>query len=236
MPTTRVAKNTSSLKPVRGNHTLTERAYAVIKEAILSLELGPGTPLVEDELADRLGISKTPVRDALLALERDGLVTRIPYKGTYVAEVTDQDAREIFELRAVLEGLAGRLATPLLTVDELDRLEACLDVYNEALVTGDLAEAIAQGENFHRFILDRTPNQRLLSFLRTLDEQLHLLRILSSRSVKRLRKSATEHREILSALRQGDPELVEAAFRNHHHSVLDDLELSDMIFNKQLAE
>lgn len=230
-----IVGDTVYLKPVDASYTLTGRAYAAIKQAILSLSLEPGTPLVEDELAVQLRISKTPVRDALLALERDGLVVRIPYKGTYVTEVTDQDAREIFELRAVLEGLAGRLATPSFTSDELDQAEAFLNAYDEALATGSLAEAITQGERFHSFVLDRASNQRLVGFLRTLDDQLHLLRILSSRSVERLNKSASEHRKILSALRQGAPELVEAALRDHHHSVLNDLLLSDATLDTEPA-
>ena len=95
---------------MRTGSTLTERVYSSVKEAILSLNLKPGSPLVEDELAGQLGTSKTPVRDALLALERDGLVTKIPYKGTYVSELTEDDAVEIFQLRSALEGLASRLA------------------------------------------------------------------------------------------------------------------------------
>jgi DNA-binding GntR family transcriptional regulator len=223
------------LKPVRDIRTLTERAYATIKEAILSLELEPGTPLVEDELTDLLRISKTPIRDALLALERDGLVVKIPYKGTYVAEITEQDAREIFELRAVLEGLAGRLATDSFTAVELDQAEALLNAYDEALAAGKSAEAIAHGERFHQLILNRAPNQRLLAILRTLDDQLNLLRILSSRLAKRLDKSASEHRRILSALREGDAELVEAAFRDHHHSVLNDLVQSGMTLSPKAS-
>jgi DNA-binding GntR family transcriptional regulator len=228
MPAVDLTRNVFRLATMQGSRTtLTKQAYAVIKEAILSLELKPGAPLVEEELAAQLGISKTPVRDALLELERDGLVVRIPYKGTYVSEITEQDAREIFELRAVLEGLAGRLATSSVTLGELDQAKTILDAYEKSLVTGDLAEASALGEKFHKLIYSRAPNQRLLAFLKVLDEQLRRLRFISNRESGRLQKSVAEHRKILSALRQGDPELVESALRDHHHSVLCDLAISN---------
>lgn len=219
-------RTVATLGSVRGLQTLTQQAYSVIKEAILQLKLAPGTPLVEEELAFQLGTSKTPVRDALLELERDGLVIRIPYKGTYVSEISEQDAKEIFELHAVLEGLAGRLATASLTPEELDQAEAILDAYDQALAAEDWEAATACGQQFHRIVIQRASNHRLLAILRTLDDQLHRLRRISNQDLVRLQKSAGEHRRILAALREGDPELVEAAFREHHHSVLHDLTIT----------
>ena len=217
------------LTPVPAPSTLSEKAYSTIKEAILSLGLEPGAALVEDDLASQLGISKTPVRDALLALEREGLVTRVPYKGTYVTEIREKDAREIFELRAVLEGLAGRLALESLTQDELDEAETFLDQSERALAAGDLQQASVLGARYHRFIITRAPNQRLLAFLEILDDQTRRLRYISNRGPGRLTKSIRQHRKILSALRRGDPERVEAAFRHHLDSVLQDLRVSETI-------
>lgn len=214
------------LKPVKGINTLRGQAYTAIKEAILSLHFKPGTPLIEDELAEQLGISKTPVRDALIELERDGLVVRIPYKGTYVSEISERDAQEIFELRAVLEGLAGRLAVASLTSGALDEAEAILDACEAALEAGRLGEASGLGEQFHRLVLGHAANQRLQTFLEMLDEQTRRLRQISNRGVGRLEKSAAEHRQIMAALREGDPEKVDLAFRYHHRSVLHDLKPS----------
>lgn len=218
--------NAVTLGSVRGLQTLTQQVYSVIKEAILQLKLAPGTPLVEEELAFQLGTSKTPVRDALLELERDGLVVRIPYKGTYVSEISEQDAKEIFELHAVLEGLAGRLAAVSFTPQELDQAEAILNAYDAALAAGDYEAVTNYGKQFHQLVIRRATNRRLLTILRTLDDQLHRLRRISSQDLARLQKSAGEHRAILAALRAGDPEQVEAAFRKHHHSVLNDLHIT----------
>jgi DNA-binding GntR family transcriptional regulator len=214
------------LPPVRGGLTLTERVYATIKEAILDLELKPGSPLVEDDLARQLGTSKTPVRDALLTLERDDLVTKIPYKGTYVADLSLKDAAEIFELRSVLEGLAARLAARSISPRELDEAEKLLDAAGGARARGDLDAASVYGALFHRIIHRHADNQHLIPILEKLDEQLRRLRRMSDQVAGRLEKSGHEHRLVLATLRSGDPLQAEQAMRQHLESVLRDFSLS----------
>jgi DNA-binding GntR family transcriptional regulator len=210
------------LNPVRTGMTLTERVYTTIKEAILDLKLQPGSPLVEDELARQLGTSKTPVRDALFTLERDGLVTKIPYKGTYVSEISVRDATEIFELRAVLEGLAARMATDSFGPAEFAEAERLLDAADEARDRGDREAASLFGAQFHGLILQQAEIRRLKPILAKLEEQLRRLRRLSDLRQGRLEKSSREHRQILQALRDGDPLIVEQAMRNHLRSVVVD--------------
>jgi DNA-binding GntR family transcriptional regulator len=210
------------LNPVRTGMTLTERVYTTIKEAILDLQLQPGSPLVEDELARQLGTSKTPVRDALFTLERDGLVTKIPYKGTYVSEISLKDATEIFELRAVLEGLAARLATGGFEPDDFAEAERLLDASDEARDRGDREAASQFGAQFHGLILQQAENLRLKPILAKLEEQLRRLRRLSDLRRGRLEKSSREHRNILEALRAGDPAAAEQAMRSHLQSVVSD--------------
>ncbi len=210
------------LNPVRTGMTLTERVYTTIKEAILGLKLEPGSPLVEDELARQLGTSKTPVRDALFTLERDGLVTKIPYKGTYVSEVSLRDATEIFELRAVLEGLAARLATGGFGPAEFSKAERLLEAADVARTRGDREAASQLGAQFHGLILQQAENLRLKPILAKLEEQLRRLRRLSDLRRGRLEKSSQEHRLILQALRTGIPEAAEQAMRSHLQSVVGD--------------
>ena len=210
------------LNPVRTGMTLTERVYTTIKEAILDLKLQPGSPLVEDELARQLGTSKTPVRDALFTLERDGLVTKIPYKGTYVSEISLRDATEIFELRAVLEGLAARLATDTFGPAEFAEAERLLNTADQARARGDREAASQLGAQFHWLILQQAENRRLKPILAKLEEQLRRLRRLSDLRQGRLEKSAREHRAILDCLRARDPFATEAAMRNHLQSVVVD--------------
>jgi DNA-binding GntR family transcriptional regulator len=199
--------------------------YGVIRDAILDLSLEVGSPLVEDDLAKQLGTSKTPVRDALLALERDGLVTRIPYKGTYVTEVSLKDATEIFELRAVLEGLAARLAARNLSPKVLDEAEDLLDKADEELSRGNGDGASAYGVQFHQLIHTHADNSRLKPILENLESQLQRLRRMSDQVQGRLEKSSLEHRAVLAALRTGDPAAAEQAMRQHLASVVSDFRL-----------
>jgi DNA-binding GntR family transcriptional regulator len=214
------------LNPVGTGQTLTDRVYLTVKEAILDLKFRPGSPLVEDDLARQLGTSKTPVRDALLALERDGLVTKIAYKGTYVSEVSLKDATEIFELRAVLEGLAARLATPALTAQDLAEAGRLLDAADEARERGDAEAASTYGARFHQLMHENADNGRLKPILEKLEEQLRRLRRLSDLVAGRLEKSAYEHRQILAALHNRDGLRAEAAMRQHLESVVADFSLA----------
>ncbi|MEW6230714.1 MAG: GntR family transcriptional regulator [Chloroflexota bacterium] len=211
------------LARVEGPLSLKDKAYAAIKDAILSLQLKPGEPLVETELAEQLGISKTPVRDALQQLERGGFVTRVLFKGTYVTEVTLKDVKEVFQLRAVLEGLAARLAAPLLTPEEWDEGERLIGTAEAALAQGNRELCSQLGKQFHNLVIQKTDNQRLIPILHNLDDHLQRFRLVSDQISGRLEKSVQEHRRVLEALRQRDPALAEQAMRDHLHSVLQDL-------------
>jgi len=212
-----------TLQKVDTSPSLKDKAYTAIRDAILTLELEPGTSLVESDLARQLGISKTPVRDALQELERDGLVIRIPFKGTYVTEVMEKDLREIFQLRAVLEGLAARLATPLFTSQELDQLDRDHAASEDALAKGDLALCSKLGKGLHDAIIDKADNEQLITMIRNLDASLMRFRALSDRGSGRLDVSIREHRRIIDALRRQDAYAAEESVRDHLHSVLEDL-------------
>lgn len=203
--------------------SLKDHAYLAIKRAILSLDLKPGDALVESELAEQLGISKTPVRTALHELEREGLVTRVLYKGTYVTEVTARDVREIFQLRAVLEGLAARLATPLLEEGELAQARELLQSMESALEMGDRAAASQYGAQFHYLILQGADNERLQFIWHNLDDHTKRFRLMSDQISGRLEKSVGEHWRILEALEQRNPDLAEQRLKAHLHSVLEEM-------------
>jgi DNA-binding GntR family transcriptional regulator len=203
--------------------SLKDQAYLAIKRAILTLQLKPGEALVESDLAGQLGISKTPVRTALHELEREGLVTKVLYKGTYVREVTLRDVREIFQLRAVLEGLAARLAAPLLEESELARADELLTLMESALHMGDRPLASQYGAQFHYLILQNADNERLQLIWHNLDDHTQRFRLMSDQISGRLEKSLGEHKKILAALEQRDPDLAEARLKEHLHSVLEEL-------------
>lgn len=212
-----------TLSPPDGPTLLKDHAYRRIKTAILDLQLQPGAPLVEADLAEQLGISKTPVRDALLELRREGLVKKIPYSGTFVSEITETDIREIIQIRAVLEGLAARLATPLLSDAELAHLDELIIQELDAIEQGNIELAARLNSQFHEIILARVENERLVALIENFEDQLQRFRALSSQLKGRLRKSAAEHHLILNALCARDADQAEQLFRGHLLSVLDDL-------------
>ena len=207
--------------------SLKHKAYASIKDAILTLKLEPGAVLVEGDLAQQLGVSKTPVRDALQELEREGFVTRILFKGSYVTDVTMRDMTEVFQLRAVLEGLAARLAAPHFSQADLDRIGRSLTAAEAALAKGDLALCSELGQAIHLAVIDRAGNDRLAWIIHNLDDHLRRFRILSDRIIGRLNRSVLEHRRVLSVLQQQDPDAAEQAMREHLFSVLQDLATPD---------
>jgi DNA-binding GntR family transcriptional regulator len=204
------------------------KAYAAIKDAILTVRLEPGMPLVESDLAQQLGISKTPIRDALQELEREGFVTRALYKGAQVTDVTVKDIVEVFQLRAVLEGFAARLVAPLFLDEELDRISGVLSSAEAALEAGDRRLCSAEGRKLHFAIIDKAEadNLRLASIIRNLDDHVLRFRILSDRISGRLDKSVVEHRRVLDALYRRDPLAAEQAMRDHLFSVQHDLAAS----------
>jgi DNA-binding GntR family transcriptional regulator len=216
--------------------SLKDKAYAAIKEAILSLKLEPGMPLVESELAEMLGISKTPVRDALQELEREGFVTRVLFKGTYVTDVTLQDMTEVFQLRAVLEGFAARLTTPLFTPEELEEVDRMLTASEAALAEGDLALCSELGQELHNAIINKVDNQRLAFINRNLDDHVRRFRVLSDRITGRLNKSVMEHRVVLDALYKRDPHAAEQAMRSHLSSVIQDVSIPGVSANGSFKE
>jgi DNA-binding GntR family transcriptional regulator len=211
------------LEKVSGPVSLKDRAHAVIKNAILSLKLKPGASLVETQLADELGISKTPVRAALEELEREGFVTRILFKGTYITEVTIKDLVEVFQLRAVLEGLAARLAAPLFSSQELDQIAENLSAAEVALAEGDLILCSKLGKTLHDALINKANSQRLTLIIRNLDDHVQRFRAISDQISGRLNKSIEEHSRVLDALRLQDSDAAEQAMRDHLHSVLQDL-------------
>lgn len=217
-------KPTTMLTPIVSPGSLTDKAYIAIKNAILSLQLKPGTALVEGDLANQLGISKIPLREALHQLENDGLVYRIPYKGVYVSGLTNKDAAELAMIRGALEGLAARLAMPKLTKGDLVQAESILEEAEQALERGDKDLCVAKGKEFHDYVIHKSGNTQLMHILENIDTRFHRFRLLSNDIRGRTAQSLEEHKRILNALKRQDMDAVERAMREHLTSVSIDLE------------
>lgn len=185
------------LEPIETS-SLKDQAYARIKSLILSGGFCEREPLPIDQLSVQLEISRTPVREALLTLEGEHLVTSIPYKGTYVAELSAKEVQEIYQVREPLEAMAARLASPLIPDDELAELRALF----RGLAQGGLSDGHFESDTrLHGLILDHCGNAVLKELLMGLSDRIHRVRRFSARQgSSHLKLSFREHRLLLDAL------------------------------------
>ena len=215
------------LAPVASPTSLEKLAYDAIKEAILTFRFKPGESLVENDLARQLSISKTPVRDALSRLEKEDFIIKIPYKGYYVAEVSHQSVIDIFEIRAVLEGLALRLAALRCTSADIETARALINEHGAAAESCNIKLASELNRRFHNLLIERSGNERLMHMLENLEDHLARYRMLSNFQSGRLKKSVSEHIQILEAIIDRNADAAEKAAREHMLSVSADLAQQD---------
>lgn len=195
-----------------------KQAYEYLLEAILSNQLPPGSPIIETEVATALNTSRTPVREALKELEKDGLVSHYPLKGTFVSEITPYDVEEIFSLRIMLEVCALQLAINKITDADLDKIETMFSLLDENSSREDYSVA---DKSLHALIVDKAGNVRLRQFLNTLNAQIERFRRMAAMEPTRMSSSKKEHLEIVNTLRQRDLKSCEETLKRHLNNVKD---------------
>ena len=206
---------------------LERRVYEQLRDEILSGTLTTGTQLVEARIATDLGVSKTPVREALIRLQRDGLVEIEPYRGARVIEPAESDVREILELRILLECHIARDLANRRPADVLDSLERTIEEGRQALQTGDDARVHSALTEFSDVMAEASGNKRLGKALDELRSVLLLIANTSLRRPGREARSLAEHERILAAIRAGDIEEAAAATEAHIRSIEEDSVGSD---------
>ena|SRR5689334_14620964 len=198
--------------------------YDRLKLMIVGGELAGGEPLVERTLAERLGVSRTPVRETLFRLEREGLVELIEGRGAFVASYSIEDMIEIYEMREGLEPLAARLCCPHIKDDDLDHHEEQLKRYRArpALRQDDPEKWRLLGQEFHNLFIHGSKNARLIRVIEGMRHQIELFRGLGRTINPKsdLKSAIEEHWEILQALRARNPQRAEKAVRAHLHNGL----------------
>lgn len=191
-------------------------AYKLLKEEIRTNRLLPGFQATELEIAMRLGMSRTPVREALIRLEAEGLVELIPRRGVRVLPISIEDMREIYEILTALEPeTAANLASRAPSNEELAPLDSATSDMEMALKAGDLDAWAEADDRFHHKLIELHGNQRIQSFVTTLYDQAHRARIVTLRMRDIPVKSTEEHREILESLRAGKVDETRRAYRAH---------------------
>ncbi|GHO98511.1 GntR family transcriptional regulator [Reticulibacter mediterranei] len=171
-----------------------------LRQAITSGHFLPGDRLIERELCAQLGVSRTSLREALRQLESDGLVTNIPHKGMVVASMTPQEAQEVYQLRAVVEGLAGRLFAEQATDELRTHLSTAMHEIEAALQEGILEDLVVAKDRFYQILLSGCGNRRATIFLQSLHDRIASLRRLTLAQPGRAQESVVEMHRILEAI------------------------------------
>lgn len=207
----------------RASKSASIETYNAIKEDIIYQRIREGTSLVEDELAEKYKVSRTPIREALKWLENDGLVVYYPYRGCFVKEFSEKDIIEIYTVRKALEGTCCRSAAEFITSGNIEMLEQNHSKSVEAFKAGDVEKADLLGDKLHDVIIDISGNSRIKDILSRLDGQQRYFSIITKRLDGRMEKSLQEHELILEALKQHDGELGERRMREHIESTMQDM-------------
>ena len=202
----------------RARPSLVDEAYQKLRVRILNDELPPGAQALEQEIADALGISRTPVREALIRLEKEGLVEVLPRRGMRVLPLSPTDMREIYELLYSLEPTAAaRMAARKLPPDgpEIEQLERSTAEMTEALARDDLDGWAQADRRFHAALLHHCGNERLARVATAAWEQAHRARMFILRLQPKPTASAADHRAVADAIRRHDPDLAQERHRLH---------------------
>lgn len=193
---------------------LREVVFETLRDAIIQGRLKPGERIMEIQLAEEMGVSRTPVREAIRKLELEGFIVTVPRKGAYVAGISVKDIVDVFEVRAALESLAAGLAAERIADQELEELERALVQIAEAR-GGDLNAVVQTDTNFHEIIYRASRNQRLIQIITHLREQIQRFRTTSLSQPGRMKIALEEHRKIVEAISERNIELARALAREH---------------------
>lgn len=200
---------------LQNHRPLREIVYEQLKMQILTGKIAPGTRMMEVELADEMGVSRTPVREAIRKLEKEGLVTIEPRRGAYASDISVKDMVDTLEVREDLEGLAAALAASRMTEKEMEELRAITDGYSEAIQNSDTEKIIEYDEKFHKYIVACSENKTLIQLSETVQELALRFRYLYYDDFSRYENMPVEHKQIVDAIISGDAEAARRTADDH---------------------
>lgn len=178
---------------------LREVVFETLREAIIGGQLSPGERMMEVQLAEEMGVSRTPVREAIRKLELEGFVVMIPRKGAYVAGISLKDIADVFEIRAALESLAAGLAAERITEEELEELERT-HIQASNVDNDNIDNLVERDTDFHDIIYKASRNSRLIQIINNLREQIQRFRTTSLAFPGRMKEAIEEHKKMTEAI------------------------------------
>jgi DNA-binding GntR family transcriptional regulator len=202
-------------KPSKKVRPLRDRVYASIKNAIITAQLKPNQRVVEERMAADIGSSRTPVREALQKLEREGLIFRPPRTGFVVKGVTEEEVEDILDLQCVLEGYAGRLATQRITKDEITHLDDLIKRQEECVMNADTEMFIGLDGEFHDTLHRAAKHARLYDLVQGLRDCMDRYRVIIFRSHAKLYLSIKDHKEVVSLMKTKNARQIEKLIGKH---------------------
>lgn len=194
---------------------LRDVVFNTLREAILKGELKPGERLMELKLASKLGVSRTPIREAIRMLEQEGLAVTIPRRGAVVAHMSEKDTEDVLQIRCALDELAVQLAADNIQPEQLEELEQARQAFEDATRSKDVKKLAQTDVQFHDVIYRATGNARLVVLLNNLREQMYRYRVEYLKNESAYPKLLQEHQEIVDGLRERDKEKVCEIMRYH---------------------
>ncbi len=194
---------------------LRDVVFNTLRKAILTGELKPGERLMEIHLANRLGVSRTPIREAIRKLELEGLVIMIPRRGAEVAQITEKSLKDVLEVRRALDALCAELACDRISDEEKERLRQACNAFDHATVTGDATTIAAADVAFHDIIVQATGNARLIQLINNLSEQMYRYRFEYIKDESGHDNLVNEHRMIYESIIEQDKARAAEAARLH---------------------
>ncbi|MGN0363816.1 MAG: GntR family transcriptional regulator [Bilifractor sp.] len=194
---------------------LRDVVFQTLRKGILRGDLKPGERLMEIQLANRLGVSRTPIREAIRMLELEGLVYNIPRRGAQVASITEQDLHDVLEVRLGLEEMAVDLALDRITPEELEALYQASRKFEKMVGKAGLTELAKADEDFHDIIYKSTGNRRLVQLINNLREQMYRYRVEYLKDEENRNTLIREHDELWKSLKDKDRESAKKYMRRH---------------------
>lgn len=191
------------------HQTLRERIVDYLKESIIKGRLRPGERVAEPELAERFGISRTPIREALRQLESEGFLTVTPRKGATVSPITDKDVKEFYAIKSLLEGYAARIACQKMTDRDIKKMESLNAQMKRAAEKDDVKSFFRLDNQFHDVFLRVCDNDKLYNLVYSLVQQFERFRITALSLPGRMKISVIQHDEVIEAFKNGDAMIVE---------------------------
>lgn len=194
---------------------LRDVVFKKLRRAILLEELKAGERLTEIRLADRLGVSRTPIREAMRKLELEGLVVMVPRRGAVVAKISEKNLRDVLEIRRVLDILCARLACERMSEEAKEKLNTACQDFEEAVKSGDLRDVAQKDVALHNIIIEATGNLTLQQMLDNLAEQMYRYRVKYLKDDSQYQTLSREHRAICKSIMSGDQETAVRLAKEH---------------------